>query len=102
MNLSISSLQETTSIFSPLSSLTIFCILIPRSPTQQPTGSTPSWAATTATLLRKPASRATAFISTTPLAISGTSSSRSRRSISGWERDTTTRDPLVVRATSNR
>ena len=37
-----SGLQAITSIFSPFSSFTIFCILMPRSPTQQPTGSTPS------------------------------------------------------------
>ena len=41
-----------TSIFSPFSSFTIFCILMPRNPTQQPTGSIPSWRAATATLLR--------------------------------------------------
>ena len=32
----------TTSIFSPCNSFTTFCILMPRSPTQQPTGSIPS------------------------------------------------------------
>ena len=90
----------TTSIFSPFNSLTIFCIRIPRNPTQQPTGSMPSWCAATATLLRYPASRASDFISTIPLKTSGTSSSKSRRSKLGWERDTITRGPLFVRLTS--
>ena len=44
--------QTTTSIFSPFNSFTIFCILIPRKPTQQPTGSIPAWVVATATLLR--------------------------------------------------
>ena len=59
--------HSTTSIFSPWSSFTIFWILMPRRPTQDPTGSTPDCAAQTATLLRAPGSRAIAFISTDPL-----------------------------------
>jgi len=42
----------TTSMRSPPSSLTMFWIRIPRRPTHEPTGSTPSWRAETATLLR--------------------------------------------------
>ena len=88
--------HSTTSILSPFSSFTIFCILMPRNPTQQPTASIPCWCVVTAILPREPASRAIAFSSTVPLEISGTSSSRSRRSKSGWERDTTTLGPLLV------
>ena len=42
-------------------------IRFPRTPMQEPTGSIPGWVALTATLLRNPASRAMALISTTPL-----------------------------------
>ena len=47
----------------------------------------------------EPASREMALISTVPLKTSGTSSSKRRRSRSGWERETMTRGPLLVRAT---
>ncbi len=79
MKIGLSGCHITTSIFSPFSSLTMFCILMPLRPTQQPTGSMPSWSAATATLLRYPASRAMDFSSTMPLRTSGTSSSKSRR-----------------------
>ena len=59
--------HSMTSIFSPWSSFTMFCIRTPRSPTQEPTGSTPSCLALTATLLREPGSLAMASISTAPL-----------------------------------
>ena len=100
MKVVISALHRTTSIFSPCNSLTIFWILIPRKPTQQPTGSTFSWREVTATLHRDPASRATDFISMTPLENSGTSISKSRRNKSGCERDKITRGPPLVWATS--
>ena len=67
-----------TSMRSPFSSLTMFWMRMPRRPTHEPTGSMPSCRAQTATLLRKPASRAIDLISTTPRKISGTSSSNRR------------------------
>ena len=67
MNALWSSSHDTMSIFSPCSSLTMLWIRLPRMPMQEPTGSMPAWDALTATLLRKPASRAMALISTTPL-----------------------------------
>jgi len=67
MNVSSSSDQGTTSIFSPFNSFTMFCMRTPRIPTQEPTGSTPGCSAATATLDRDPASRAMALISTVPL-----------------------------------
>ena len=60
-----------TSIFSPYSSLTMFWMRTPRMPTQEPTGSTFSCRAATATFERSPGSRATSMISTAPLKISG-------------------------------
>ena len=77
-------LHSSISIFSPCNSLTILCILTPLRPTQEPTGSTPSWRALTATLLLEPLSRAIPTISTAPLKISGTSCSNNllRRSSS--------------------
>ena len=65
------------SMFSPPSSFITALTRIPLCPTHEPTGSIFWSFDETATLLRKPASRAIAFISTTPLAISGTSSSKS-------------------------
>ena len=88
MNSLGSGLHSTISIFSPPNSLTIDWILTPRIPTQAPTGSTPGCRAATATLEREPGSRAMAFISTVPLYISGTSSSKRRRSIAQWVRET--------------
>ena len=67
---------------------------LPRMPMQDPTGSMPGWLADTATLLRNPASRAMALISTTPLKTSGTSISNRRRSILRWLRDTRISGPL--------
>ena len=75
---------------------------LPRSPMQEPTGSTPSCREATAILLRTPGSRETARISTVPLLISGTSASIRRRSRSRWERLTTTSGPRAVCWTSTR
>ena len=54
--------HSTTSIFSPCSSFTMFCILTPRNPTQEPTASIPSCFANTEILLLDPASLATSTI----------------------------------------
>ena len=91
-----------TSIRSPFSSLTMFWIRMPRRPTHDPTGSIPSCRAETATLLRKPASRAIDLISTTPRYISGTSSSNNRRSRFLCVRDRMSCGPLIERCTSSR
>ena len=52
MNSRSSEDHSTTSIFSPPSSLTMFCMRTPRMPTHEPTGSTPLCSATTAILER--------------------------------------------------
>jgi len=86
----------TMSIRSPASSLTMLCTREPLSPTQAPTGSMASSREMTATLVRLPASRARARISTTPCWISGTSSLKSAFTNSGSERESTRRGPLGV------
>src|ERR1035437_1785906 len=63
---------------------------MPREPMQAPRASTAGSAASTATLLRRPASRTMPRTTTWPLATSGTSCSRRRRSSWGCDRDTTT------------
>ena len=88
------------SIFSPRSSLTTMRTREPRGPTQAPTGSTPCTLETTAILERQPASRATPRITTSPSAISGTSSSNSRLMSSSERRLTMTWGPLVELRTS--
>ena len=88
------------SIFSPRSSLTTMRTRAPRAPTQAPTGSTLWSLDHTAILVRAPGSRAQALISTTPSAISGTSSSNSRLMRPGWVRLTTICGPLAVLRTS--
>ncbi len=95
-----SSEKGTMSIFSPLSSLTTWRTRAPRAPTQAPTGSTLESLDQTAILVRWPGSRAQARISTTPSAISGTSSLKSSRMSPGWVRETTIWGPLAVRRTS--
>src|SRR6266571_2541651 len=77
-----SSSQGTMSIFSPRSSCTTACTRLPFMPTQAPTGSTSPSREATAILVRPPGSRATASITTTPSAISGTSISNSLRTSS--------------------
>ena len=72
------------SIFSPRSSLTTMRTRAPRAPTHAPTGSTLLSFDHTAIFVRWPGSRAHALISTTPSAISGTSSSNSRLMRPGW------------------
>src|SRR5581483_7935588 len=89
-----------TSICSPFSSRLTLSMRTWRGLTHEPTGSTPSWRAYTATLVREPGSRAIAFISTTPLNTSGTSSSNSRRTRFRCVRDTITCGPFGVRLTS--
>ena len=95
-----SSFQGMTSIFSPPSSATTAWTRAPRWPTVAPTGSRPSWRDETATLLRLPASRAIARISTVPLWISGTSSSKRRFRKPLWVRLTMSIGPLGPRRTS--
>ena len=58
----------------------------PRGPTQAPMGSTSGAVLHTAILVREPASRAMDMISTVPSAISGTSSSNSLFTSTGWVR----------------
>ena len=71
INSSSFSLQRTKSTFSPLSSDKILAILEPRSPIQVPIASILSFVDDTATLLRIPASLATAWISIVPSWSSG-------------------------------
>ena len=88
------------STFSPRSSVVTMRTLAPRAPTHAPTGSTLASFDHTAIFVRCPGSRAQALISTTPLEISGTSSSNSRLMRPGWLLDTTICGPLVVLRTS--
>ena len=88
------------SIFSFLSSFTIFWTLTPLGPTQAPIGSTASSLEYTAILVLDPASLAMLFISTTPLYISGTSSSNNLFTNPGWVLDIKTCGPFVVFFTS--
>ena len=78
MNSVMSSLQRTTSIFSPCSCSTIWLTRAPWAPMHAPTGSTFSSLDQTAILVRTPASRLMARISTVPSKISGTSISNIR------------------------
>jgi hypothetical protein len=88
------------SIFSPRSSETTIRTRDPRGPTQAPTGSTPSACETTAIFDRYPGSRATLVISTSPSAISGTSSSKSFLISSESRRETMMLGPRVEEETS--
>ena len=85
--------QSMMSIFSSFSSCITARTRWPIGPMQAPLALTSAWWLTTAILLRCPASRATALISTTPEAISGTSSLNSRSTSPGWVRETTTCGP---------
>ena len=71
----------------------------PSSPMHAPFAFTPGSVARTAILVRWPASRASEVISTTPLAISGTSSANSLRTRAGWVRLTVICGPLSPFAT---
>ena len=97
-----SSLNSTISTFSGTRSRTTFWIRAPRTPTQEPTGSSPSWSARTATLVRIPASRAMLTISTALLAISGISRSKRRRTKSAWRRETSNCGPRPASFTCTR
>ena len=88
------------SIFSPRSSLTTMRTREPRGPTQAPTGSTPCTFEMTAIFERQPGSRATPRISTSPSAISGTSSLNSSRTSWSERRLTMTCGPFVELRTS--
>ena len=66
---------------------------------QAPFAFTPGSFALTAIFVRCPASRASEVISTTPDAISGTSSAKSFRTRPGCVRDTMICGPLLPRAT---
>src|SRR3989441_998394 len=88
--------QGTISIRSPPSSFTTACTREPFKPTHAPTGSMASSREATAILVRLPASRAVARISTTPCWISGTSSLKSAFTNSGSARDRMRRGPLGV------
>src|ERR687888_418439 len=88
------------SIFSPRSSETTMRTREPRGPTHAPTGSTPCACDSTAIFERYPGSRATPRISTSPSAISGTSSSKSVLISSGSRRDRITCGPFAPLRTS--
>ncbi len=96
-----SSSQGTMSIFSPRSSCTTAWTRLPFMPTQAPTGSTSPSREATAILVRPPGSRATASMTTTPSAISGTSISNSLRTTSGEARERMICGPLLSRSTSS-
>ena len=81
------------SIFSPCSSVMTLRTRLPIGPMQAPLAFTPGWCEITAILLRWPASRAIAAISTAPEAISGTSRANSLRTRFGWVRDSVTDGP---------
>ena len=83
------SFHRTMSIFSPLSSSTMLRMREPRTPTQAPTASTLESMEATATLVRKPASRAMALSSMMRSETSGTSISKRRRMKSSWARERT-------------
>ena len=95
-----SSEYDTMSIFSPRSSLTTMRTRPPRAPTHAPTGSTLTSCENTAIFVRWPGSRAHDLISTTPSAISGTSSSNKRLMRPGCVRLTTICGPFAVLRTS--
>ncbi len=92
--------QVIISIFSPRSSLTIALTRAPFNPTQAPTGSTSGSLDHTAILVRLPASREIALISTMPSRTSETSDSNSLLTSSGWVLDTRIFGPLEVAFTS--
>ena len=81
------------SIFSPCSSFITFRTRLPIGPMQAPLALTPCRCERTAILVRCPASRAIATISTSPAAISGTSSANSFFTRPGWVRDKVTEGP---------
>ncbi len=82
-----SSDQSTMSIFSPWSSDITLRTRWPIGPMQAPFALTPGTVDLTAILVRWPASRAMAVISTDPSAISGTSRAKSFFTRFGWVRD---------------
>ena len=88
-----SSAQSMMSIFSPCSSATTLRTRCPIGPMQAPLALSPATDDRTAILLRWPASRATATISTLPSAISGTSSANSFLTRPGWVRLSVTCGP---------
>ena len=94
-----SSDQSTMSIFSPASSAVTARTREPSSPMHAPFALTPGCVARTAILVRWPASRATEAISTSPCAISGTSSANSLRTRPGWVRDSVIDGPFWPRVT---
>ena len=83
------------SIFSPCSSDITLRTRWPIGPMQAPLALTPGAADLTAILVRWPASRAIAAISTVPSAISGTSSAKSFLTRLGCERDSVTCGPRM-------
>ncbi len=92
------------SIFSPCSSAITLRTRWPIGPMQAPLALTPETVERTAILVRWPASRAIAAISTVPSAISGTSRANSLRTRLGCERDSVTcgpRMPLRTEITSD-
>ena len=87
------------SIFSPCSSVMTARTRAPIGPMQAPLALSPATLECTAILVRWPASRARAAISTEPSAISGTSSANSLRTRLGWVRDRPICGPLGPRRT---
>src|SRR5499427_2488407 len=89
------------SIFSPCSSVMTFLTRLPMGPMHAPLAFTPGWCEATAILVRCPASRAIATISTAPEAISGTSSEKSFLTRPGWVRDNVIDGPRYPLRTCN-
>ena len=84
INFAASGSQVTISIFSPRSSCTTACTLLPFIPTHAPTGSTSKSLELTAILALAPGSRATCTTCTIPSEISGTSFSNRTAKKFGW------------------
>ncbi|CPU66561.1 Uncharacterised protein [Mycobacteroides abscessus] len=89
------------SIFSPWSSAMTARTREPMGPMHAPLAPSPGTRERTATLVRCPASRAMAVISTEPSATSGTSSSKSLRTRFGCVRLNVICAPFIPRATSS-
>ena len=98
-NVAGSSDQSMMSIFSPASSLITPRTRAPIGPMHAPFGLTPGTVDRTAILVRCPASRATATISTDPSTSSGTSSANSLRTRFGCVRESVICVPRGPRVT---
>jgi hypothetical protein len=100
MNVRMSRSHLMISTFSLLSSRTMFLTRCPRNPTQAPTGSTRASPDQTASLVRKPGSRAMPLISMVPSLISETSSWKSLMTKCGSARERMISGPWRVFSTA--